>query len=109
MAEDTYLNAARRALIEEMQQDDTVWALGEDLGRGGVFGQYAGLQDMFGSDRVADTPISEACEGAGRQGDIEAVRLCIQLYSRFIERAVEGKNDILTFWFRVGFTSCPQQ
>lgn len=61
MAEDTYLNAARRALIEEMQQDHTVWALGEDLGRGGVFGQYAGLQEMFGSDRIADTPISEAC------------------------------------------------
>ncbi len=61
MATDTYLNAGRRAVIEEMQRDRAVWALGEDLGRGGVFGQYRDLQGMFGADRIADTPISEAC------------------------------------------------
>lgn len=61
MARLSYLLAGRRALIEEMQRDASVWALGEDLGRGGVFGQYAGLQDMFGPARIADTPISEAC------------------------------------------------
>ncbi|HYF59408.1 MAG TPA: transketolase C-terminal domain-containing protein, partial [Burkholderiaceae bacterium] len=37
-----------------------VVALGEDVGRGGIFGQYAGLQAEFGPDRVIDTPISEA-------------------------------------------------
>lgn len=57
----TYIDAGRRALDEEMQRDATVWALGEDLGRGGVFGQYRGLQEKFGRDRIADTPISEAC------------------------------------------------
>lgn len=57
----TYLDAGRRAVIEEMERDASVWALGEDLGRGGVFGQYRDLQDMFGKDRIADTPISEAC------------------------------------------------
>ena len=61
MAMTTYLEAGRRAVIEEMQRDTSVWALGEDLGRGGVFGQYRGLQEMFGADRIADTPISEAC------------------------------------------------
>lgn len=61
MATDTYLNAGRRAVFEEMRRDASVWALGEDLGRGGVFGQYAGLQDEFGAGRIADTPISEAC------------------------------------------------
>jgi acetoin:2,6-dichlorophenolindophenol oxidoreductase subunit beta len=61
MATTTCLEAGRRALIEEMQRDPSVWALGEDLGRGGVFGQYRGLQAMFGPDRIADTPISEAC------------------------------------------------
>ncbi len=61
MAPDTYLNAGRRAVIEEMKRDDAVWALGEDLGRGGVFGQYSGLQEMFGTARICDTPISEAC------------------------------------------------
>ncbi len=33
MAEQTYLEAARDALAEEMRRDETVWALGEDLGR----------------------------------------------------------------------------
>ena len=56
----TYLQASRAALEEEMQRDASVWALGEDLGRGGVFGQYAGLSERFGAERIVDTPISEA-------------------------------------------------
>lgn len=56
----TYLEAGRAALAEEMQRDARVWALGEDLGRGGVFGQYRGLVEEFGPARIADTPISEA-------------------------------------------------
>jgi pyruvate dehydrogenase E1 component beta subunit len=31
-----------------------------DVGRGGVFAQYRGLQQEFGRDRVIDTPISES-------------------------------------------------
>ena len=44
-----------------MRENPAVWALGEDLGRGGVFGQYKGLVEEFGPERIADTPISEAC------------------------------------------------
>jgi len=55
-----YLEAGKRALAEEMRRDRTVWALGEDLGRGGVFGQYRGLAGEFGASRIVDTPISEA-------------------------------------------------
>ncbi|WP_046862155.1 alpha-ketoacid dehydrogenase subunit beta [Microvirga massiliensis] len=61
MAMLTYIEASRLALAEEMRRDPTVWAVGEDLGRGGVFGQYKGLVDEFGSDRISDAPISEAC------------------------------------------------
>ena len=60
MDERTYAEAAREAIAEEMRRDPDVWALGEDLGRGGVFGQYAGLADEFGPERICDTPISEA-------------------------------------------------
>lgn len=60
MAVLSYLEAGRLALAEEMRRDPTVWALGEDLGRGGVFGQYHGLADEFGPRRICDTPISEA-------------------------------------------------
>ena len=48
MVKTTYLEAGRRALAEEMRRDPTVWAVGEDLGRGGVFGQYAGMAEEFG-------------------------------------------------------------
>ncbi len=61
MAELSYLEAGRLALAEAMREDPAVWALGEDLGRGGVFGQYQGLALEFGPERIADTPISEAC------------------------------------------------
>lgn len=61
MAKVTYADAAKRAIAEEMRADPTVWAVGEDLGRGGVFGQYKGLPEEFGPERIADAPISEAC------------------------------------------------
>ena len=60
MAVMTYAQAAALALAEAMRADANVVALGEDLGRGGVFGQYRGLQQEFGAERVIDTPISEA-------------------------------------------------
>jgi pyruvate dehydrogenase E1 component beta subunit len=56
----TYAQAAATALGDLMRVDPRVIALGEDLGRGGVFGQYRGLQAEFGADRVIDTPISES-------------------------------------------------
>ncbi len=67
----TYAQAAALALQEAMQASPHVIAMGEDLGRGGVFGQYRTpegrtLADVFGTDRVIDTPISEATiMGAG--------------------------------------------
>ena len=60
MAMMSYAEAAAAALGEAMTADAKVVALGEDLGRGGVFGQYRGLQQKFGARRVIDTPISEA-------------------------------------------------
>ena len=60
MGEITYLEAGRQALASEMRRDPAIWALGEDLGRGGVFGQYKGLEEEFGPERISDAPISEA-------------------------------------------------
>ncbi|MEK9896112.1 MAG: hypothetical protein VW518_06760, partial [Burkholderiaceae bacterium] len=53
----SYAQAAQQALALEMQQHDDVVLMGEDIGRGGVFGQYAGLQANYGVQRVMDTPI----------------------------------------------------
>ena len=60
MAEMTYAEAARLAVAEAMRSDPAVWCIGEDLGHGGVFKQYAGLAEEFGAERVSDAPISEA-------------------------------------------------
>lgn len=68
MAVISYLEAGRRALAEELARDPKVVAVGEDLGRGGVFGQYRGLQAEFGRDRIIDTPISEAAIMGGAVG-----------------------------------------
>ena len=67
----TYAQAAALALQEAMQAQPHIVALGEDLGRGGVFGQYRAtdgrcLVEHFGAQRIIDTPISEATiMGAG--------------------------------------------
>ncbi len=56
----TYAQAAARALELAMRRNDRIVALGEDIGRGGIFGQYNGLLEQFGAQRVIDTPISES-------------------------------------------------
>ena len=56
----TLAQALRQALIEEMRRDDFVVLLGEDIGvLGGAYTVTAGLLEMFGEERVRDTPISE--------------------------------------------------
>ncbi len=56
----TYAAAAAAGLADAMRADERVVAIGEDLGRGGIFGQYRGLVEEFGAERVIDTPISES-------------------------------------------------
>jgi pyruvate dehydrogenase E1 component beta subunit len=60
MARMSYAQAARRAVREALHRDERVVVLGEDVGRGGIFRQYEGLQQEFGAARVIDTPISES-------------------------------------------------
>ena len=60
MKEVTVRDALREALREEMQRDESVFLLGEDIGRywGGAFGVTKGLAEEFGDERVRDAPIS---------------------------------------------------
>ena len=54
------VQALNMALREEMERDDRVIVLGEDVGRrGGVFLVTEGLIDLFGEERVLDTPLTE--------------------------------------------------
>ena len=55
------LEAIRDGIFESMSLDDSVFVIGEDVGRyGGAFKATEGLLDKFGEGRVVDTPISEA-------------------------------------------------
>src|SRR5947199_2114327 len=60
MAELTYRDALRSALIEEMDHDRRVVLIGEDIGvYQGTFRVTADLLKRYGPGRVIDTPISE--------------------------------------------------
>ena len=56
----SYAQAGCEAVRAAMRADRNVVVLGEDVGRGGIFQQYKGLQQEFGAARVIDTPISES-------------------------------------------------
>lgn len=70
----TFLEAISEALWEEMERDERVFLLGEDIGAfGGAFKVTQGFQEVFGTLRVIDTPISEvgftgAAAGAAHMG-----------------------------------------
>lgn len=70
----TFAQATLDAMTEEMARDERVFVMGEDIARqGGIFGQFKGLADRFGTGRVMDTPISEtaivgACIGSALAG-----------------------------------------
>jgi pyruvate/2-oxoglutarate/acetoin dehydrogenase E1 component len=57
----TFGQAVREALAEEMRRDPTVFIMGEDVAEAGTpFKVLSGLVEEFGTERVMDTPISEA-------------------------------------------------
>ena len=57
----TFAQAINEALAEEMRRDPTVFIIGEDVAEAGTpFKVLSGLADEFGTERVIDSPISEA-------------------------------------------------
>jgi 2-oxoisovalerate dehydrogenase E1 component len=74
MRDMTFVEAAREGLAEEMERDPRVFVVGEGIGaRGGNFNTTVGLFDIYGEERLRDTPISERgfsalCTGAAATG-----------------------------------------
>jgi acetoin:2,6-dichlorophenolindophenol oxidoreductase subunit beta len=60
MAETTYVKAVNGTLAEAMRSDPAVLVIGEDVAEGGPYTATAGLAEEFGTERVLNTPISEA-------------------------------------------------
>ncbi|MEI8382078.1 MAG: dehydrogenase E1 component subunit alpha/beta [Planctomycetota bacterium] len=70
----TMTQATQEALAEEMKTNPRIFVMGEGIGvRGGNFKTTTGLYDLYGAERLCDTPICErgfvglAC-GAGMTG-----------------------------------------
>ena len=94
MGEMSFAEAARDALADEMRRDPTVWVLGEDVRHGGIFGQYRGLVDEFGPDRVVDTPISESTiMGAGLGAALVGTRPVIEM--RIADFAMPAMDELV--------------
>jgi pyruvate dehydrogenase E1 component beta subunit len=74
------IEAGRLAALQEMRRDPTVWVLGEDVARGGLWGQYKGFFEEFGADRAVSTPISESTiMGAGLGAALVGTRPIIEM------------------------------
>lgn len=92
MREITFREAIREALIEEMENDSSVFLIGENIGElGGVYQVTKGLLDKFGRNRVLDMPISEsgfvgAAVGAAVLGTRPVVDL---MYNDFLPLAMD--------------------
>jgi pyruvate/2-oxoglutarate/acetoin dehydrogenase E1 component len=82
MREITFSEATLEAMAEEMERDERVFVMGEDIARqGGIFGQFKGLPQKFGADRVRDTPISEtAIVGAGVGAALAGMRPVVDMH-----------------------------
>ena len=60
LREITFTQATHEALAEEMAANPKIFVMGEGIGiRGGNFKTTTGLYDLYGPERLCDTPISE--------------------------------------------------
>ncbi|MGA7710349.1 MAG: dehydrogenase E1 component subunit alpha/beta [Rhizomicrobium sp.] len=76
-----YKDAIKEALIEEMARDKRVIFYGEDVADyGGAFKVTKGLLEIFGRERVFNTPISEPCIcGVGCGAAMSGLRPVVEL------------------------------
>lgn len=92
MSEQSMREAINNALAEELDRDESVYLIGQDIGKpGGSFGVTNGLHEEFGGDRIIDTPISEAAivgssAGAGLTGTRPIAEI---MYADFMGLAVD--------------------
>jgi 2-oxoisovalerate dehydrogenase E1 component len=101
----TFMKATHEALAAAMARDPTLFVLGEGIGkRGGNFRTTEGLFDLYGPERLRDTPISErgftglAC-GAAMVGARPVVDFM------FIDFALDAVGEILNQIAKVQYMS----
>ena len=60
-----FMDAINEALCEELARDEKVFLIGEEIGgiQGGCFAVTKGIEEKFGTERIINTPLSEAALG----------------------------------------------
>lgn len=105
MRELTYTAAAREGLAEEMARDPSIFVVGEGIGaRGGNFNTTVGLFDLYGPERLRDTPISERgftglCTGAAMTGTRPVVDYM------FFDFALDALGELLNQTSKIQYMS----
>lgn len=100
----TIIEAVREALRLEMRRDARVWALGADLSVGGIYGQYSGLIEEFGSERIVSTPISEAAMvGVGVGASLIGTRPVVEM--RMADFALCAMDELVNQAAKIRFMS----
>jgi len=92
MPTQTYAEAVRDAIAEEMRRDEKVFIFGEEVAAwGGTFRATEGLLDEFGEERVLDTPIAEeAIVGLGVGAAMAGLRPIAEIMTiNFIMLAID--------------------
>ncbi len=106
----TFTQIIRETLESEMKRDATVFLMGEDIGvYGGAFGVTRGLIDIFGEQRVRDTPISEqAITGIAIGAAVGGQRPIIEImFMDFITLAVDQLVNMAAKLHPIYGQSCP--
>jgi pyruvate/2-oxoglutarate/acetoin dehydrogenase E1 component len=87
MPELNFIQAINQAIDEEMRRDPSIVVLGEDVrALGAPLGEFKGLFEKYGAERVIDTPISEtAILGAAIGAAATALRpVANVMYANFL-------------------------
>ncbi len=96
--------AFQSTMHSEMERDPSIFILGTDLfERGGHFAQLKGLGQVFGAERIRDTPISEAAMvAAGVGAAMNGMRPVVDL--NFIDFALGAMDEIINQAAKMRYT-----
>ena len=100
-AEITYREALIEALYQAMKRDRRIILWGEDIADyGGAFGATEGLLEIFGRERIFNTPISEAAiVGAGLGAALRGLRPIVEImYIDFITQSLDQLGNHAAKW-----------
>ena len=105
MPEITYRDAISRALREALNEDDSMFIMGEDVGLyGGTYAVTKGFSEEFGRQRIFDTPISESViVGAGVGAAMGGVHPVVEIMT--INFTLLGMDQIVNHAAKIRYMS----